>query len=77
MSLEYEMKPKRRAIQTLVELRITPLNLARVGQPKQPPSTNLSLMKPLCVSLKQERKVSDKEQAAKDKRYRRVVSFTK
>lgn len=52
MSLEYEMKPKRRAIQTLVELRITPLNLARVGQPKQPPSTNLSLMKPLCVSLK-------------------------
>ena len=77
MSLESGMKPKRPAIQTRVELRITPLNLARVGQPKQLPSTNLSLMKPLCVSLKQEGRVSDKERTTKDKWYWGVVSFGK
>jgi len=75
MSLEYEMKPKRPAIQTLVELRITPLNLARVGQPMQLPSTNLFSVKQLCVFFKQDRIVSDKERAAKDKWFGGVVSF--
>jgi len=77
MSLEPEMKPNRTAMQTLVELRITPLNLARVGKPTQLPSTNLSLTKRLCVLLKQKGKVANKERAANNKRYKRGVPFAK
>lgn len=77
MSLEYEMKPKRPAIQTLVELRITPLNLAQVGQWNYHQQTYFQWSSYMCWWNKRKYIVSDKKRAAKDKRYKAVVSFAK